>query len=328
MAEFDHHAALWSRLKSRLRALCGNDRAREADEGQRQSRFQVEPLEPRILLSGDPVASELARLVDDATHATFIDDHAAVVEQVATDVVTDAGHADHSSPGVVVSDSSAGDARGVEWPSAWTQPTTSPDTVESAATTTSAANAAKVDLRMTVADLVAAFAAESQANPAIEFHLIAVAANQGPPTATGPPDTIEIEHTGTGPSNDLSTETSNQSSSAAQTTSTENQDGGVPTNAVAQADRIQTLLKSVLDGVRATITSGTDDAASQTSVAGLEIRMAKLKAGEVARLDGTVILVADDGDGAGWSLDGVAAADLTSHAASANIAAQPVDGDT
>src|SRR6478672_10919448 len=131
MAEFDHHAALWSRLKSRLRALCGNDRAREADEGQRQSRFQVEPLEPRILLSGDPVASELARLVDDATHAMFLDDHAAVVEQLATDVVADAGHADHGPGDSAVSSSHVGDERGVDWPSEWTRADTNPDYKES-----------------------------------------------------------------------------------------------------------------------------------------------------------------------------------------------------
>src|SRR5437764_3680105 len=114
------HFGLWSRLKGGFRTVCGVDRSGQSDENQRQSRFQVEPLEPRILLSGDPVAGELARLVDDATHAMFVNDHAAVVEQVKTEIVADAGHADHDSQGVIVSGSQVGDKRGVEWPSEWT----------------------------------------------------------------------------------------------------------------------------------------------------------------------------------------------------------------
>jgi len=122
LVAFDHHAALWSRLKGGCRTLFGLQTAGQSDENQRQSRFQVEPLEPRILLSGDPVAGELARLVDDATHAMFVNDHAAVVEQLKTEIVADAGHADHDSQGGVVSGSHAGDERGVEWPSEWTDP--------------------------------------------------------------------------------------------------------------------------------------------------------------------------------------------------------------
>ncbi len=122
MVAFDHCTGLWSRLKGGLRPLFGLQTAGQSDENQRQSRFQVEPLEPRILLSGDPVAGELARLVDDATHAMFVNDHAAVVEQLKTDIVADAGHADHDSQGVVVSGSQVGDERGVEWPSEWTGP--------------------------------------------------------------------------------------------------------------------------------------------------------------------------------------------------------------
>src|SRR3954462_14000604 len=114
----DHRTGAWSRLKGRFGSLFGA--AGHSNENQRQSRFQVEPLEPRILLSGDPVASELARLVDDATHAMFLDDHAAVVEQLQADVVADAGHADHDSQSGTVSSSDVGDERGVDWPSAWT----------------------------------------------------------------------------------------------------------------------------------------------------------------------------------------------------------------
>src|SRR5437764_3157609 len=99
------HFGLWSRLKGGFRTVCGLDRSGQSDENQRQSRFQVEPLEPRILLSGDPVASELARLVDDATHAMFVNDNAALVEQLKTQIVTDAAHADHSTQGVVVAGS-------------------------------------------------------------------------------------------------------------------------------------------------------------------------------------------------------------------------------
>src|SRR5262245_61860760 len=334
MAEFNYLAGLWSRLKGRLCALRGNGRVREADEGQRQSRFQVEPLEPRILLSGDPVASELARLVDDATHATFLDDHAAVVEQLQTDVVADAGHADHDSQSGAVSNSQVGDERGVEWPSEWTGPVTNqvanPDTNADTiikSTATDPAHADKVDLRVAIADLVSAFAAEIRVNPAGQIHFIVVENHDppsatGPPTATGPPGTIEIERA-SAPSNETGAEASSQSNS---TTSTP--DAGVATDASVQGDRVQTLLKSLLDEVRAAFAAGSDDAASQTSIAGLEIRTAKLAAGEVARIDGNVILVDDDADGAGWSLDGSAAPDLASLAMLVNIAGQGVDAGT
>jgi hypothetical protein len=147
-----------------LRMPSGRNRAGDADEGQRQSRFQVEPLEPRILLSGDPIASELARLVDDATHAMFLDDHAAVVEQLTTDVVADAGHADYGSGDSAASSSHVGDERGVDWPSEWTRTDANPDTL--AGTANSAAYADRADLRTALADLVAAFATGVQANPA------------------------------------------------------------------------------------------------------------------------------------------------------------------
>src|SRR6187401_1040401 len=117
MVAGSHLSGPWSRMQAVFRMLSGSNRVGESDEGQRQSRFQVEPLEPRILLSGDPVASELARLVDDATHAMFVDDHAAIVEQLKTELVADAGHADYNSQGVVVSASHSGDERGFEWPS-------------------------------------------------------------------------------------------------------------------------------------------------------------------------------------------------------------------
>ena len=90
MVAFDHRPGLWSRLKGGFGRLFGVQTAGQSDENQRQSRFQVEPLEPRILLSGDPVAGELARLVDDATHAMFVNDHAAIVEQLKTEIVADA----------------------------------------------------------------------------------------------------------------------------------------------------------------------------------------------------------------------------------------------
>jgi len=118
-------------------------KASRSDEGERQSRFLIEPLEPRILLSGDPVASELARLVDDAAHATFIEDHAAIVESVAADAVTDANHADRDAQaGAKVANTTAGDERGVQWPGAWL----ASDASEQSATTGNADDKGASDL--------------------------------------------------------------------------------------------------------------------------------------------------------------------------------------
>src|SRR4051794_38043791 len=184
MVAFDHQFRFWNRLKGGLRNLFGVDRAGASDEGQRQSRFVVEPLEPRILLSGDPVMSELARLVDDATHAMFVNDHAAVVEQLKTEMVADAKHADHANQDVVVSGAQAGDERGVAWPSEWSQSNAAEN----------AAVAGKFDLRMAIANLIAAFATKVSVEGAGHGHFVARVASSGPTTETAPQAiTIEFE---------------------------------------------------------------------------------------------------------------------------------------
>ena len=152
LVDDDHDGGVWRQLVRWLPIRRGHGAAARSDEGERQSRFQIEPLEPRILLSGDPVASELARLVDDAAHATFVDDHAAIVEQVASDASADAGHADHDAQaGATVANTAAGDERGVQWPAAWQ----ASDASEPSAAT------GKVDLRMAITQLLTAFAANS-----------------------------------------------------------------------------------------------------------------------------------------------------------------------
>src|SRR5436190_12760429 len=174
MVASDRHSGCWSGLKGQIRTLFGHDRADQSDENQRKSRFQVEPLEPRILLSGDPVASELARLVNDAAHAMFVDDHAAVVEQLKTEVVADASHADHGSNPVVASASQAGDGRGVEWPSEWIRL----DATDKATTE------GGVDLRLAVANLVAAFATEVSVEGAPRGHFVVKLTTSGSPDGT------------------------------------------------------------------------------------------------------------------------------------------------
>ena len=267
----------------------------------------MEPLEPRILLSGDPVASELARLVDDATHAMFVDDHAAVVEQLKTEIVADAKHADHANQDVVVSGAQAGDERGVAWPSEWSQPNAAEN----------AAVAGKVDLRMAIANLVAAFATKVSVEGAGHGHFIARVASRGPPTETAPQAiAIEFEQDGASPSDVLGSAASSESNSASSATSAKTLDAGVSTSGSeqidgsAQTDPVQTLLKGVLDQVLAAFAADGNDAIDLAALEGLDIRMASLGPGEVARIDGNVILVDDDAGGAGWSLDSVAATDL------------------
>ena len=313
MVASDHQPGLWSRLKGGFGSLFGVAAAGQSDENQRQSRFQVEPLEPRILLSGDPVAGELARLVDDATHAMFVNDQAAVVEQLKTDIVADAKHADHANQDVVVSGAQAGDERGVAWPSEWSQPNAAENP----------AVAGKVDLRMAIANLVAAFATKVSVDGAGHGHFIARVANRGPPTETAPQAiTIEFEQDGASSSDVLRSAASSESNSASTATSaktldpgvgtsgSEQIDGSALTDGSAQTDSVRTLLKSVLDQVLAAFAADGNDAIDLAALEGLDIRMASLGPGEVARIDGNVILVDDDAGGAGWSLNNVAATDL------------------
>ena len=273
------HVGLWSRLKGRGRSLFGFQTAGQSDENQRQSRFQVEPLEPRILLSGDPVASELARLVDDAAHAMFVDDHAAVVEQLKTDIVADAKHADHANQDVVVSGAQAGDERGVAWPSEWSQPNAAEN----------AAVAGKVDLRMAIANLFAAFAKKMSVEGAGHghfIHFIAKVASSGPPTETAPQAiAIEFEQDGASSSDALGSAASSELNSASSATSAKTLDAAVNTSGSeqsdgsAQTDPVQTLLKSVLDQVLAAFAADGNDTIDLAALEGLDIRMASSWAG-------------------------------------------------
>ena len=178
----------------------------------------MEPLEPRILLSGDPVMSELARLVDDATHAMFVNDHAAVVEQLKTEMVADAEHADHANQDVVVSGAQAGDERGVAWPSEWSQSNAAEN----------AAVAGKVDLRMAIANLIAAFATKVPVEGAGHGHFVARVASSGPTTETAPQAiTIEFEQDGASSSDMSGSAASNESNSASSATFPKTLDPGI-----------------------------------------------------------------------------------------------------
>ena len=152
----DHGAGLWGRLRSLLPFLRRRVGAETADEGDRQSRFLIEPLEPRILLSGDPIASELARLVDDAGHATFVEDHAAIVEKVAVDATADAGHADYDAQaGAFTANAAAGDERGVQWPTAWLVPEASDQAPSAVAVASPAQSSSVADVAVSAAAVTA-----------------------------------------------------------------------------------------------------------------------------------------------------------------------------
>ena len=74
----------WRHRKSRPSAQADEDAAllREREDASGRSRFILEALEPRILLSADPVLGELARWVSDDDSMQQQDDLAVIYEQL------------------------------------------------------------------------------------------------------------------------------------------------------------------------------------------------------------------------------------------------------
>ena len=188
------------------------------------------------------------------------------------------------------------------------------------------------------------------ANQANAVGLDASEGKSGPPDGTAP-QVLTIEHDGANASNaGLDASEGNRADGTAPQALTIERDGAnqanawpsmrpgdqvqsrwrhdrqgdaMPTGAVRKTEPVQTLLKGVLDQVLAAFAARGNDAIGLAALEGLEIRMANLGPGEVARIDGNVILVDDDAGGAGWSLDNLAATDLATLAMRVGRRGQP-----
>jgi len=99
-----------------------------------QNQFQLEGLEPRILLSGDPVLAELARVLDTDNHADAAHQPAALVYELDADLSADLGLGAERDPAARLIESDPSDGPNVDWPEAWkTAELTSNSGAESAA---------------------------------------------------------------------------------------------------------------------------------------------------------------------------------------------------
>src|SRR5262249_39067298 len=77
----------------------------------------MEALEPRVLLSADPIAAELARVTDHNYHLDGDTRFSALVDQIDQMAVTDAHHVDEGAPAPANTQNAQ-----VAWPEKWTAP--------------------------------------------------------------------------------------------------------------------------------------------------------------------------------------------------------------
>ena len=87
----------------------------ERDAASERSRFQLEALEPRLLLSADPVLSELARWLADDGASERENELAAVYEEIDAATAAASGHAAEGAN----QESGSSSPLVIEWPEAW-----------------------------------------------------------------------------------------------------------------------------------------------------------------------------------------------------------------
>ena len=86
------------------------------DSAELRNQFQLEGLEPRILLSGDPVSAELARVLDTDGQADAADQPAAIVQEIDVYLKSDLGLGAERDPSGALIDADESDALSVNWP--------------------------------------------------------------------------------------------------------------------------------------------------------------------------------------------------------------------
>jgi hypothetical protein len=120
---------LWRWLrKSRADSHGTNTRSLPEDVSGQESKFRLESLEPRLLLSGDPVLAELARWVEDDGGANDTEALAVIIQEI--DLATESEIATTSSNNSPIENSEANDIK-VDWPEGWQ--TSADETTETAA---------------------------------------------------------------------------------------------------------------------------------------------------------------------------------------------------
>ena len=105
----------WLR-KSRADSHGTNTRSLPEDVSGQESKFRLESLEPRLLLSGDPVLAELARWVEDDGGANDTEALAVIIQEI--DLATESEIATTSSNNSPIENSEANDIK-VDWPEGW-----------------------------------------------------------------------------------------------------------------------------------------------------------------------------------------------------------------
>ena len=86
----------------------------ESEQG-RDSLFRLESLEPRLLLSGDPVLAELARWVADDGSASDAEELSVIVQEIDLAAETEIRTGN-------VADESGNGGQAVAWPAGWVAP--------------------------------------------------------------------------------------------------------------------------------------------------------------------------------------------------------------
>ena len=147
---------MWRWLgKSRADSHVHDLDALPGEETGRDSKFRLESLEPRLLLSGDPVLAELARWVADDGSASDAEELSVIVQEIdlaAETEIRSGNGADESGDG----------GQAVAWPAGWVAPSDYSE-IKEAATQIRFSESGPVDLLSVVTSLVGHVTGDSEA---------------------------------------------------------------------------------------------------------------------------------------------------------------------
>ena len=303
----------------------GSDTHKMTASAECESEFRLESLEPRLLLSADPITAELARVVQDNAQSNDANAVAAIIQEVDQAAETQAAEQ---------SDSNHGNLQ-VVWPAGWNAAS---DEVESTDTQRSVTGAElrHIDLQAVVVDLVAraikfhnAAADASQTDLVVDITADSYSPQETDHTAVDSASGVETDH-GVGPElPDQGTEQSVQPFSAtpantpqadlkvdvsADNTHQESDQSAVEGPSVDGPSGVesgQAVDQQLLDQVLKEVVQSFSDTQQADWLGHLDIQVADLSGDLVAELRGDTLLIDSNAAGKGWFIDPVLLAKLT-----------------
>jgi hypothetical protein len=277
--------------KSRADSHVHDSNALPGEENGRDSKFRLESLEPRLLLSGDPVLAELARWAESDGGTSDAEELAVIFQEI-----------DHTSAaGVTAGNGAEESARGgltVAWPEGWAVAADNPG-INEIAKQIRFAESGPVDLLAMVAELVGHVLDNSATSTSVAS--VKSDGSQGEDGHQAGDDFTMVadlvDHA-------LDIYTTSTSETPGESNGSQGEDGHQAGDEAAITNSITSeQLDLVLDKVVEALSSISTDGELADRLGDITIKLADLAEGVIAEIRGNVILIDIAADGHGWFLD-------------------------